>query len=212
MIGDRSIEEVRVRFFSFFFSFHLHKHALSHHHPLADSSVEVARLVPGRPLDVAPQRPLDRLLADLCLPGQNVLERRAHVRARRGDFVPGPRIVKLPMVIELARGIKHVELGRARRAELLRDLLRLVEEVAEARVAVPEFFGVLLHRRGAVLRVRLDGVGADSYDLDALWGVVFGEGDERVLEEDDEGTVVALISVKKNEETERGEKKGWFSE
>ena len=60
--------------------------------------------------------------------------------------------------------------------------------------------------------MRLDGVGADSYDLDALWGVVFGEGDERVLEEDDEGTVVALIRVKKNEETERGGKKGWKSE
>ena len=49
---------------------------------LADR-VEVARLVPGGPLDVAPERSLHGLLADFSLPAQDVVQGRPHVRARQ---------------------------------------------------------------------------------------------------------------------------------
>ena len=45
--------------------------------------------------------------------------------------------------------------------------------------------------------MRLDGVGADADDLDPPGRVVLGEGDEGVLEEDDEGAVVAFFFKRK---------------
>lgn len=160
---------------------------------LADR-VEVARLVPGSPLDVASERPLDRLPAHFLPSAQHVVERRPHVRARRRDAVGGPRVVKLPVVEEPAAGVEHVELGSAGRPELFRDFLRLVEEVTEAGGGVPEFLGVVPHRSGTVLGVRLCRVGADSHNFDKFRRILPSEGDEGVFQEDDEGAVVAFVN------------------
>jgi hypothetical protein len=53
--------------------------------------------------------------------------------------------------------------------------------------------------------VRLDAVAADPDDLDPFGSVVLGERDESVLQQDDEGAVVA--SGKEEGEEEEGRKK-----
>src|SRR5690606_5972838 len=55
--------------------------------------------------------------------------RGAQVAARHRDAVAGPAVVELPAVGEAALAVEEVELGRARGAEGLRDLLRLVDQV-----------------------------------------------------------------------------------
>ncbi len=88
------------------------------------------------------------------------------------------RVVELPSVPELARGVEHKEIGRAHGPVRLRDLLALIPEVREV---VPLAFRAFDHVREVVLRITLFIVRVDHHELDTFPCVIPLNGNRAIF-------------------------------